>query len=531
MKYSAWLIPVLTLAAALPAAAQTPVFTGLTDPFPDGYIDGVFGISDDGNVVVGYSYKPINPDFGDRSFRWQRGVGFDNPGPSQGSVLSYAYGVSGDGNVIAGNTGHAQFGDQEAWVRVGSSRGHVGSPPGSNFSSLAGVSADGRICAGWGGNSSNPNSAQAAYYDTQLDHWTNLGFLTGGAWSKALAANADGSVVVGISTDNSGAYSRASVWTAQAGMQLVGGVGNLPNGNEAAAVDVSRDGSVIIGYDYVIDPYWNSSQHGWRWTAAGGMEDLGVFPGSTYTVPMGVSPDGKVIVGIADIGGSNHPFLWDAAHGLRELRDVLTAQGHGAELDGWLLDSATCIGGSGPYYIAGEGGNPAGYICGWVVRLDSLEASCTPAYITGQPADYSCNGGDYAEFYVSAVDGGDTGTLTFQWRHNGVDVVDDGHILGANEAWLRMYPALASDAGAYEVFVTNNCGGETSLSVTLMVANGSCLGDVNFDHTVDLSDLAIVLSNYGVVGADYARGDLNGDVVVNLADLAAELAVYGSPCP
>ena len=521
------------LSATPPTTAQTPVFTGLTNPFAGGYVDGVFGISDDGNVVVGYTYKPTNPDFGDRSFRWQRNIGFDNPGPSQGTVLSYAYGVSADGNVIAGNTGHAQFGDQEAWVRVGTSRGHVGSPPGTNFSSLAGVSADGRVCAGWGGNSDNPNSAQAAYYDTQNDQWVNIGFLTGGAWSKALAASANGSVIVGIGTDNTYpvAYSRACVWTSATGMQPVGGVGNLPNGYEAAAVDISSDGAVIVGYDYVRDPNYNSTQVGWCWTAADGMQDLGLFPGSTYTVPTGVSPDGQVIVGIADIGGYNHPFVWDAGHGLRELRDLVTAQGNGDELNGWWIGPATCIGGSGPYYVAGEGGDPNGYICGWVIRLDSLDAPCIPAYIVGQPFDAGVNAGDFADFYVDAVDGGNTGTMTYQWRRNSVGLIDDGRINGSTGPWLTIYPVLEADAGTYDVIVTNTCGGETSVPVTLSVNGSFCLGDLTGDHQIDLSDLAIVLSYYGSIGADYSMGDLNGDTLVDLADLAGILSLYGTPCP
>ncbi|MFQ5805875.1 MAG: hypothetical protein ACE5I3_05430 [Phycisphaerae bacterium] len=55
------------------------------------------------------------------------------------------------------------------------------------------------------------------------------------------------------------------------------------------------------------------------------------------------------------------------------------------------------------------------------------------------------------------------------------------------------------------------------------------LGDLDGDGDVDLSDLAILLSNYGVVGgAQYEDGDLDGDGDVDLSDLAALLANYGT---
>ncbi len=58
-----------------------------------------------------------------------------------------------------------------------------------------------------------------------------------------------------------------------------------------------------------------------------------------------------------------------------------------------------------------------------------------------------------------------------------------------------------------------------------------CPGDLDGDGDVDLSDLAQLLSNYGMTaGAVYEDGDLDGDGDVDLSDLAELLAHYGQVC-
>jgi hypothetical protein len=59
-----------------------------------------------------------------------------------------------------------------------------------------------------------------------------------------------------------------------------------------------------------------------------------------------------------------------------------------------------------------------------------------------------------------------------------------------------------------------------------------CLGDLDGDWDVDLTDLAQLLANYGLTGgATYEDGDLDGDADVDLNDLAMLLSVYGMGCP
>jgi len=72
-------------------------------------------------------------------------------------------------------------------------------------------------------------------------------------------------------------------------------------------------------------------------------------------------------------------------------------------------------------------------------------------------------------------------------------------------------------------------------AVTCTIVEGTRVsdlpGDLDGDCDVDLTDLAILLGNYGTTsGATYEDGDLDGDGDVDLTDLAQLLANYGSVC-
>lgn len=77
----------------------------------------------------------------------------------------------------------------------------------------------------------------------------------------------------------------------------------------------------------------------------------------------------------------------------------------------------------------------------------------------------------------------------------------------------RAQPAYSPDANADQV--PDEC---------------DCFGDINGDRVIDLSDLALLLSNYGL-SVGYSLGNLDHGGTVDLADLAAMLSVYGHVCP
>lgn len=362
----------VALALAPTAAAQgnPPTFLELDLGVP-GYFDPT-GISTDGSVIVGGSYIVGQ---GNKARRWRTGIGFDYPGPSVNpNIASWCSGLSADGNTISGGNGHAVFGDLEGWMRYGTSVGHVGSPSGHDTSDCLAISADGVVTVGYGGIQANPNLFQAARY-TETGDWVNMGFLPGGNNSKATAVSADGSVIAGWSVDASLYYARAWRWTAASGMVSIG---NLPTGSYAQPTCMSADGSVIYGHDDDI---------AWRWTQATGMTLLTQNGAIGASYPYACTADGATVVGLMQVQGYSSAFIWDAAHDMLDLRDVLLAQGL-TQVANWSFESAGAIAGANPWYIAGLGGEPSGLYRAFRVSLSSLDAP--PSLITSEcPGDGS----------------------------------------------------------------------------------------------------------------------------------------------
>ena len=64
--------------------------------------------------------------------------------------------------------------------------------------------------------------------------------------------------------------------------------------------------------------------------------------------------------------------------------------------------------------------------------------------------------------------------------------------------------------------------------------NNPCIGDLDGDNDVDLADLALLLSSYGLCAGDAGyvpAADFDGDECIGLSDLATLLAHYGESCP
>ena len=62
----------------------------------------------------------------------------------------------------------------------------------------------------------------------------------------------------------------------------------------------------------------------------------------------------------------------------------------------------------------------------------------------------------------------------------------------------------------------------------IRVVCNTCVGDLNGDGSVTVSDLLLVLAEFGCV--DGCDSDVDGDSAVSVADLLGLLAVFGAVC-
>ena len=108
---------------------------------------------------------------------------------------------------------------------------------------------------------------------------------------------------LGASGGSGGTTTQSSIWMGTLG------------GNSSQAYGVSSNGSVVVGYASNAAGQYRA----FRWTAAGGMKDLGDF-GYAYASSYGVSADGSIVVGQAwDASFNQRAFRWTAANGLQDL--------------------------------------------------------------------------------------------------------------------------------------------------------------------------------------------------------------------
>ncbi len=140
---------------------------------------------------------------------------------------------------------------------------------------------------------------------------------------------------------------------------------------------------------------------------------------------------------------------------------------------------------TGSFIISGQGTNTAqilfsgslnnGFvkvyytnICG-TSKEEKLAVSGEPI-ITGQPSNLNACDSSQATFTVTAA-----GTPIYQWRKNGVNLVNGGTISGANSATLVIDPVVAGDAGNYTCVLSNSCSGSVisnAASLTVSAAPG-----------------------------------------------------------
>lgn len=91
--------------------------------------------------------------------------------------------------------------------------------------------------------------------------------------------------------------------------------------NPGYADDISQDGSVIVGRTVT-----GSTASAFRWTAADGAVPLGIDVPDPDVNRLGISGDGKIIVGNL-LDSTTHPFIWTVDKGYQDLATELNWHG------------------------------------------------------------------------------------------------------------------------------------------------------------------------------------------------------------
>ncbi len=152
----------------------------------------------------------------------------------------------------------------------------------------------------------------------------------------------------------------------------------------------------------------------------------------------------------------------------------------------------------------------------WAGKLDPV--------VVAQPQPVTVPEGEPAVFTVGLHG---AAPMQYQWRRNGVNLVNGGRISGATSHTLTIDPVIAADAGAYDVVVSNTCAGATSQVAQLNVST-SCYPDCTADGQLTIADFGCFQAKFAA-GDPYA--DCNQSGGLTIADFGCFQSEFAAGCP
>ncbi|SUB62849.1 SSP-5 [Plesiomonas shigelloides] len=314
-------VAVLSLSMSVWAATVPLAKNGLLENFDkDGIVDlggnpysDMLALSSSGNIAVGFIATPAN---NNQAGAWTVSHGLIAlPIPfSQTEGMSNAQGVSSDGRYIVGYVMPENSSLMQGVLWTDASKLTYLTPLAAGTDYYAnGISADGSIIVGTA--SDKNNNEHAVYWDRVANTIHDLGSFSHSSsqYSNAIAANRDGSVIVGSSTNFAG-VTQGFRWTTQAGMVELQSLGGT-----SQATGVSDTGR-IIGYSTNAKNegravYWDKNK----------IRDLGTLraDNSGSSSALAISATGKVIVGAADDDIQRTGFIWKEDAGMYSVNEWL----------------------------------------------------------------------------------------------------------------------------------------------------------------------------------------------------------------
>lgn len=313
------------------------------------------GLSADGTVATGLTYDGLYD-----AIRWTTETGPVNLGMSSGAVLGRGGGraqISADGErvaytIITADSLYVTPGlwtKGEGWQQCMPPALPDGGLMDDQYGSAWCLSGDGETVVGLYWRPGQPDGSAHAFTWTEAGGMVSLG--SQGQSSRANGCNYDGSVVVGWSSDPTGAW-QPTIW--EDGVLTV----LSATDRSCMAQAVSDDGNIIVGRDYVEASghreaaVWVRDGAGWQ------VQHLGVLPGTFVGYGSAIGNDvtaaGDIIVGQNAYNTySREGFVWTFDQGLMKAEDYFSSLGITMP-EGFNIMSVTAITNDGRY-IAGWG--------------------------------------------------------------------------------------------------------------------------------------------------------------------------------
>jgi probable HAF family extracellular repeat protein len=280
--------------------------------------------------------------------------------------------ISRDGSCVVGYQDNGQFTPFHAFRTVGTAPVDLGTLDPANNASRSSFATD----------TNQDCSVVVGFSDVTaggaIQHafrWTSGNMVdldapaNGGPDSRAFGVSSDGTVIVGDADfpdpNNliSGKSRKGFRWTQAGGFQ---NLGDFQPGGLSIATDVTGDGTVVVGQAST-----NSGSTAFRWVvpippAQPALQPIGSLPGHTQGVATAVSDNGRIVVGMSNAilmqyGGpvlgwtQGTAFRWTQATGTKDLRQILSDSG--VDMTGVTLVSVTGMSPDGQW-IGGQATTP-----------------------------------------------------------------------------------------------------------------------------------------------------------------------------
>lgn len=331
------LTPAAEQVAALPTIAPpfTAAYTILnvgTLGGPKTYHGG--GINDKGQVVG----TADTAHGGRHAFLWERGR-ITDLGTLDGGSGSNAAAINDAGQVVGDSNGRACLWQHGKMVGLKT-------PPGFTAGAATAINGKGQIT----GRAYSPGASWWSAPSHAI-LWENgkardLGVPPGCLNSRAYGINDRGQVVGWALTKEK--RTRAVLWDRGKWTDL----GTFPDGTVSDATAINDAGAVIGDADRARIGHAPENMRAVLWRG-GRLVDLGKYPTATYCKAVAINNRGEVI-GDDTVDEAVPPFVWDAAHGLRNLRALIPRD------SGWFLQRVLAI-------------NDHGQILGWGDDKDHVQ--------------------------------------------------------------------------------------------------------------------------------------------------------------